>query len=487
MAMNSKPSSSSPFTFGSSGDVPGKPPAQTQGVAEGRRRGKEPYGTLAPGQGQPFAAQSAQSGGELFAPPSGKADDPGVAYGYRKSVFGHKDEVSAYTAQMDASHAMDKRTKAILVAGILAIVLVPLVIILPKGLLGPGMPALTPAHVIESIGNNITGLVNWLTGGPVTTGVSILFWQVAALAFVGAALAVNGCVFQGALKNALAAPSTLGVMSGATLGTLIYTLAFGIPATAEVFTVVRVSEMQEQVDSMDVGAYLFATQGRALCSMAGCFVIVGLVLLIAHIAGRGKVSKVALLIAGQVFAALITGVIAVIRAYLLFYGTEEQQQALLGIVGGDISTITGPVSFAFLVVPIVIGVAVIMFMRFRLNLLAFGDEEAKSMGISTMRTRNVVILVCTALTGVVVSFVGSVGFVGFLVPHLARKVVGPDFRYLVPASALFGSVFLLVAYYLMQATSIFSGSLGTLTSLVGAVFFLVAVIRERARGNVDWI
>lgn len=477
---------SSPFSFGRDSSVPGKGavPKQVNGVAEGRRRGGDPFGVGVPGQGEPGAAPS---GGSLFAPPSGKQEDPGAAYGYSKSLFGHKDEVSVYTAQMDAKNALDGRVRSILIAAVLTIVLIPLIIILPKGLLGSGSPGISPAYIVEAMAANITGLVNWLTGGPVTTGASILFWQIAALAFVGAALAVNGCVFQGALMNALAAPSTLGVMSGATLGTLVYTLAFGVPATAEIFTVIQASELREQLGQMDVGSYLFATQGRALCSMAGCFIAVGLVLLVAHIAGRGKVSKVALLIAGQVFAALITGVIAVIRTYLLFYGTEEQQQALLTIVGGDISTVTGPLSFAVLVVPLVVGIAIIMAMRFRLNLLAFGDEEAKSMGISTMRTRNTVILVCTALTGVVVSFVGAVGFVGFLVPHLARKVVGPDFRYLVPASALFGSVFLLVAYYLMQATSIFSGSLGTLTSLVGAVFFLIAVIRERARGNVDWV
>lgn len=471
---------SSPFSFrNNTAEVPGK----AASVAESGKRGADPFGVKAPGQDK----SNRTGANSLFAPPSKKQDDPGVSYGYSKSLFGHKDEVSAYTAQMNARHAMDGRLRAILIAAVLTVVFIPLFTVLPKGLFGSGMPHLSPAYLIESFSLNVTGLVNWLTGGPVTSGVSIVFWQTAAIAFVGAALAVNGCVFQGALKNALAAPSTLGVTSGATLGTLLYTLAFGVPATAEVFTVVQSSQLREQLSNMDIPSYLFATQGRALCSMAGCFIVVALILLIAHIAGRGKVSKVALLIAGQVFAALVTGVIAVIRSYLMLYGTEAQQQALMTIVGGSVSSITGALSFCTLVVPIVIGLIIIMFMRFRLNLLAFGDEEAKSMGISTMATRNTVIIVCTAITGVVISFVGSVGFVGFLVPHLARKIVGPDFRYLVPASALFGSVFLLVAYYLMEMTSIFSGSLGTLTSLVGAVFFLIAVIRERAKGNVDWI
>ena len=479
-AQRYSPPGQSPFSFGSSStDVPGK----TTSVADGMGMGKDPFGVKAPGQSQ-APSMGADS---LFGPPSKREEDPGVAYGYSKSLFGHKDEVSVYTAQMDARHAMDKRLRAILIAAILTLVFIPLFTVLPKGLFGTGVTAPTIAHIVESFSSNVTGMVNWLTGGPVTTGISIVFWQVAAIAFVGAALATNGCVFQGALKNPLASPSTLGVMSGATLGTLIYALAFGVPQTAEVFTVIQASELREQLSQMDPLTYIFATQGRALLSMVGSFIVVGLILLVAHIAGRGKVSKVGLLIAGQVFAALITGVIAIIRSYLMLYGTEEQQQALMAVVGGDISSITGLMSFCALVIPVVVGLVVIMIMRFRLNLLAFGDEEAKAMGISTAFTRNTMIFVCTALTGVVVSFVGNVGFVGFLVPHMARKVVGPDFRYLIPASALFGSTFLLVSYYFMQLTGAFSGSIGTLTSLVGAAFFFVVVIRERARGNADWV
>ena len=410
-----------------------------------------------------------------------------MAYGYKKSLFRSKDEVSIYTAQMDERYAMDRHTKVIVVSCILVAVMIVLVPILPTGLFGNGRDFPTPAVVIEAFSSNIAGFINWVTGGPVTTGISITFWQNLAVAIAGAALALNGCVFQGALKNALAAPSTLGVMSGGTLGTVFFTLVFAVPANTDIFTVIRASELSEQMEQMDFVSYLLATQGRAFCSMAGCFVVVALVLLIAHIAGRGKVSKVGLLIAGQVFAALITGVISVIRYYILYYGTEEQLVAIQQIVGGSVSGFTNPLTLVPFVVPIFIGIVIIMIMRFRLNLLAFHDDDARSMGISTAFTRNLVIIVCTVLTGVVVSYVGSVGFVGFLVPHIARKAVGPNFRYLVPASMLFGAIFLLLAYYLMNLTSLFSGSLGTLTAIVGAVSFLVIAIRQRARGNVDWI
>ena len=483
---NASTNDSSPFSFKSS-----KPHAAGEAQAPIQER------TAAPGQEETAqqeelrkkrrARARAKEGSELFSAPADQQDDPGAAYGYRKSLFGHKDEVSVYTEQMDERHAMDRRTRTIAIALVAVIIAIPVFTVLPIGLFGFGREPLTIAKVIESFSSNVSGLINWLTGGPVTSGVSILFWQTLAVAVAGAALALNGCIFQGALKNALASPSTLGVMSGGTLGTLVFTLLFGIPAAGETVQAITASELRSQLNAMDIPTYIFATQGRALFSMAGCFIIVGLVLVIAHIAGRGKVSKVALLIAGQVFSALIAGVVAVIHSWVLFYGTVEQQDALQRIAGGSVSDIVNPVSLLALAVPVVIGAVIIMFMRQRLNLLAFNDDEAKSMGIKTTFTRNLVIVICTVLTGVVVSFVGAVGFVGFLVPHLARKVVGPDFRYLVPASMLFGALFLLIANYLMNLTSIFSGSLGTLTSLVGIVFFVVVVIRERARGNVDWI
>jgi len=484
-------SGQSPFNFKSDANqTPGQSEAQNSGrspvLSKGTRRQKRAADPFRPASADE-AIDKKESADELFSAPSKDADNPGTAYGYHKRLFGRRDEVSVYNAQMDERHALDRRVRVLVIAAVIMLLCIPVLSILPNGLFGPGKPAVTPALLGEHLGRNATALLNWVSGGPVTSGISIVVLQLVATAIVGAALALNGCIFQGALKNALASPSTLGVMSGGTLGTLIYTLLFGVPVAAGAVTSVSASELQAQLDSMDIGAYLFATQGRALCSLAGCFIVVGLVLAIAYIAGRGRVSKVALVVAGQVFAALISGVIAIIRSYLSFYGTDEQREALQNVVGGTIGDITSVVSLLFVAVPVLIGTFIILRLRFRLNLLAFSDEEAKAMGISTMFTRNTVILICTIMTAVVVSFVGNVGFVGFLVPHIARKVIGPDFRYLIPASLLFGATFLMLANYLMNLTAIFSGSLGTLTSLVGAVAFLVIAIRERARGNVDWI
>ena len=418
-------------------------------------------------------------------------DDLGPQYGYRKSVFKRNDVVSIYTQQMDARYAMDSRKRILLLLGVLVVVLVPLLTILPSSWLTQEGIHRGLAGWIESLQMNVTAVGNWITGVPDGNGIIIVFMQTVAVAIVGAALALNGAVYQGAMKNALASPSTLGVMSGGTLGTLVYTLAFVAPDSTQIaeygYVAITTDEMRAYVEAANPLDYFLMAQGRALCSVAGCFVVVALVLLIAYIAGRGKVSKSALIIAGQVFSSVIAGVVSVMRTYVMWYGTDAQMEAMRQVVGGSFSTITNLTSLALVAVPLLIGFVIIMRMRFRLNMLTFNDDEARSLGISVAGTRNAVMIVCTIMTAVVVSFCGSVGFVGFIVPHLARMIIGPDLRYLIPASSLLGAVYLLVANYLLSLGGMASAGLGTFTSIIGVVFFIVALVQQRRRGNADWI
>lgn len=470
-----------PFSFNSnSSSVPGQTDAGTKQKDAGVVKKKSFGFGKADDEGKEHA-------GSMFG--SSKKDDPlGPQYGYERKLFGHHDEVSAYTAQMDARYAMDSRLRTIIIMLVAVVVLVPLMVISPRGWLTSTYIGNGLAGWIDILQSNLQAASNIFSGVKDGNGLIIVFWQTAAVAVIGAALAINGAVYQGALKNALASPSTLGVMSGGTLGTIVYTLVFQVQdVTTLGVDVTYNSEVQAYYDSIDTFQYILVTQGRALCSIAGCFIVVALVLAIAAIAGRGKVSKAALVIAGQVFAAVISGVVSIVRRYISVYGTEEQMEALKATVNGSVSDIVGPLQFALVTIPLVIGFVIVMCMRSRMNLLAFNDEEARSMGISVARTRNTVVIVCTIMTAVVTSFCGSVGFVGFLVPHLARKIVGPDLRYLIPASALLGSIYLLLANYVMQLGSLLSGSLGSFTSLIGVIFFLVAIIQQRRRGNVDWV
>ena len=141
-------------------------------------------------------------------------------------------EVALFAAQREARRGMDSRKRGLVISIVSVIVLIPLFTILPTGIFSDSLDRVSVAYLVDAVAKNVEGLVNWLTGGPVTTGVSIVIWQTLTVAVVGAALSLNGCVYQSALRNPLASPSTLGVMSGGTLGTLAFVLVFAVPQSA---------------------------------------------------------------------------------------------------------------------------------------------------------------------------------------------------------------------------------------------------------------
>ena len=474
--------------------APAQVPGQDQAVFAGTEQGSKTFERkqrtgLSHGESASVPGQESNKdlNTSLFSEPKAKGDAADLLYGYDKHRFRKKDEVSIYSEQMDERFSMHPNNRKIIILLVIAVLLVPVVTILPINYFTETGMEKGLAGWIEALGMNIHAFGGWISGTSRGNGIGIIFWQTATLLFVGASLAINGAVFQGAMKNALASPSTLGVMSGGSLGTLIYTLLFGVPTAASLVTFVESSEVRATFDAMSPMELFLSVNGRALCSLAGCFIVVMLVLLIAHIAGHGKVSKPAMVIAGTVFSSVISSAATVIRAYITANGDEAQLQAIQYVVGGSVSNIMGPLDFALVAVPVAIGTFIVMRMRFRLNLLAFDEEEAKSMGLSVNRNRNAMIAICTIMTAVVVSFCGNVGFVGFLVPHLSRKLVGPDFKYLLPTSALVGSIYLLISNCVMNAGNFLSGSLGSFTSIIGVVFFLVMAVRERRNGTIDWV
>ena len=404
----------------------------------------------------------------------------------KATVPGAEDDMARYIQTTNAHRGIDRRLRATLLLLVVAVLLIPVTLLAPHDVFGFGAST-SAANIVSGTGGRVQAIGEMFSGSAAGRAMEIYFWQALAVALAGAALALSGAVFQGALKNALAAPSTLGVTAGGTLGTVIYTLLFMLPATETGVTIMKASEMAAYFENLDPLEYIITTQQRAFCSLVGCLIVVALVLIVAYVAGRGRVSKVGLIISGQVFAAIIAGVVEMVRFYIRDHGTEAQLSAMRNIVGGSFSSITGPMDVAIIVVPVVLGIAIIMLLRTRLNLLAFDEEEARSMGLSTNRTRNAVVIVCTVLTAVIISFCGAVGFVGFLVPHLARKIVGPDFRYYIPASICLGAAYLLIANAIMQMFTLFAGSIGTFTSIIGVIAFAYLAIKNRAKGNVDWV
>lgn len=424
--------------------------------------------------------------GALFKTEKAQLIDEGPDYTRQRIRVHKKDEVNPYADAQDERYSMDARLRPLIITAVVLVVVFVLVCILPTNVFNPTVRADRSLGTLAGeMAGSFAALVSFFANPDSMYATRVLTVVVTLLA--GAAIGLSGGVFQGALKNALASPSTLGVTNGGTIGIIIYCV-FVAPSAVSVNYRGSIETYQELVDNMSPFQYFCEVYGAFLSSFLGCVVIVVLVMAIALLAGRGRVSNASLVIAGQVFASAINVIVAWVRQWLTQFGDAN----LVVYLDMATQTFTGaylPITVLSFAVPLLACMAVIFLMSNRLSLLAFNDEEARSMGISTVATRNVMVGVCTVMTALVVAFAGPVGFVGFMVPHLARKVVGPDFHYLLPMSALLGAVLVCAVYYLTELGIPWlpSGSTGVFTSVIGCVLFLVMALRRRGASGGEWL
>ncbi len=270
---------------------------------------------------------------------------------------------------------------------------------------------------------------------------------------IGAALAVSGAVMQGLFRNPLADPGLVGVSSGAGLGAIVVIV----------------------LGSTVLGPVL-AIFGIYTLPLAAFFGGLATTLLLYRVATRrGQTSIATMLLAGIALGAL-TGALSGILVYL---ADDRQLRDLtfwgLGSLAGATWTkiaAAGPI--------IVLVLIVSPFLARALNALALGEATANHLGIPVQRFKNVAIVAVAAATGASVAVSGGIGFVGIVVPHLLRLLIGPDNRYLLPASALLGASMLLVADAISR-TIVAPAELpiGIITASVGGPFFLWILLRKR--------
>ncbi|HLW02041.1 MAG TPA: iron chelate uptake ABC transporter family permease subunit [Ktedonobacterales bacterium] len=273
--------------------------------------------------------------------------------------------------------------------------------------------------------------------------------HVIGAALVGAALAVGGVLFQGLLRNPLADPYLIGISAGSGLG---ITIGFALPASL-----------------------LFFGFGQiAAFAFVGAIVAVVLVYWLARVGGRTPV--VSLLLAGMVVTALMNAIQALLL--YLYPGLQLRLRSVIGWLWGGIAVQDwGQVGTAALL--ILSGILLALSFSSTLNALALGEEGATYLGVNVERQKTLLIAVASLLTAAAVTIAGLVGFVGLVVPHALRLVIGPGHRLLLPASALGGALFLVIADLL--ARSLIAPSelpLGVLTALVGGPFFLYLLRRS---------
>lgn len=400
-----------------------------------------------------------------------------------------KDVPTLYEEQQKSRFHLDARSRKVLYLGAGLVVIFLLVLVLPNYIFNANNQNLSVAWFTNVLGRNVSNLVALISGGGAIGGIDLTINRLVIVGLAGAALAVAGTAYQGALKNQLACPSTLGVMSGAQFGCVLY-IWIAPTATFLSFTSRGTGTLTEInsdfLSGMNIFEQMFSMSQMAVFSLVGSFVVVSLVLVISSIVARHRNPRVAMVIIGQVIAAIIGSFVVIARMWFASYGDDYQMQAITTIMLGNFDNVFTPLALLMVGAPVAICLAIIIALRAKLNVLAFDEAEAQSMGIKTGPLRTLLIACCTILTAVIVAYCGGIGYVGFLIPHLARRVVGPDFRFLLPASALMGAGFLLLAYYLVSIFSIPGGSISMATTAIGVVIFIVVIFHQRRTGRASW-
>ena len=393
--------------------------------------------------------------------------------------------------QQAAEQAKDVRREksSLVVLGFLTLLFIFLAFVLPVGIFTYSQTDMTLSVFISRVTGNLQGLVGVFVGNG--SDFETRFMVVVVCAVSGAALGLCGSAYQGAFNNPLAAPKTLGVMGGGALGAMVYVVFFSKlgPQMPTINGNYTAQQYVNWLDSLSPLDWFLANYGSCLSSMLGCCLIVAIVVGMTSLLGKGKLSNIVIIIFGQVFAATVTALISFARYWFSINGDIDTADALKQIENYTMTRTFFFQDLLIIVVPIIICMVVVFLMGRRMTLLSFGDDEAASMGINVNRTRYAMIIVCTLMTGFAISFCGHVAFLGFISAHLARRIVGPNFKYLLPASMLTGASLLTVVQYICQSGLPFTSAnaAGVVCSILGALLFLGIVLSQwRKGGSGEW-
>ena len=286
--------------------------------------------------------------------------------------------------------------------------------------------------------------------------------RVLAAILAGAGLAVSGLVMQTTLNNTMASPSTLGVSNAAVFGANLSIIAFagGFLSTGN------------NIQNFDAGANPYATS-----MLAFVFSTLSVLLILGLCTARAFSPNVVVL-AGIAIGSVWTAATTILQ----FYATDVGLSAAVVWSFGDLGRATYR-TVVLMVAAVWVGTTFFRLMAWKYNALLSGEATAKTMGINVAGLRFMSLLLASVITAVCVSFLGVIGFVGIICPHVVKKLLGQDHRVTIPASCFAGSLLLLLADTL--ARSLGSGSalpVGAITSLLGAPFF-IAIIFSRKGGH----
>ncbi len=305
-----------------------------------------------------------------------------------------------------------------------------------------GYYPLTPAQVAAAFLSRF-GFRGEILPQAVTIFWSIRLPRVLSAAFIGASLAVAGSTYQGMFRNSLVSPDILGVSSGAGLGAAIAILLGASNAVIQ----------------------LSAFLGGITAVAASCL-----------ISRRSAHSQtLSLVLTGSMIMALCNAGVTMIK--YVADPNDTLQQITFWLMGSLVKT--DMEAFGWSAGPMALGLALILVFRWQINLLTLDEEEARSLGISIRFYRFLFITASTLLCAAAVCLGGLIGWVGLMIPHIARALVGVDYSRVIPASAMLGAMYLVLMDDLARSALSMELPLGVVTAIMGAPFFVYLIIKKK--------
>jgi iron complex transport system permease protein len=322
------------------------------------------------------------------------------------------------------------------------LLLIPLIILFFLSFLIGRYP-IPPLDVLLTLSSKIFA-TNW-TAPPSLDAVifQIRLPRILAAMLVGAALSIAGAAFQGLFRNPLVAPDKLGVSAGAGFAAaLAILLSFGA-------VMIQVSAFFGGLIAVGLTYFISRTfKGTSILTLVLCGIAIE-----------------------SFFGAMLA-----LSKYLA--DPYEQLPNIIFWLLGSFSAVTFQ-KLVMMGIPVIIGIIVLLMIRWRINVLSMGEEEAKTLGVNTNKLQAIIIIACTVVTASSVSICGIIGWVGLVIPHVARMIVGPDHKILLPASVILGAFFLLLIDDVARTISTIEIPIGILTALIGVPFFLYLLRKSK--------
>jgi iron complex transport system permease protein len=301
-----------------------------------------------------------------------------------------------------------------------------------------GVPAI---QVVRILLNRVIPLHKTWTDVMETVVVNIRLPRIVMACLVGCALSATGASYQAVFQNPMASPDILSASAGAAFGAALAILSG------------------------------FSTFGITILAFLFSLLSVGLVIIVARFAPGLKVMN--LILAGIMMGSLLSAGTSYIKL------VADPSNQLPAITYWMMGSLAGAKSrdVVFIVIPLAIGLIPLILLRWQVTVLTIGDEEARTMGVNPHLLRTVVILSATLLTAASVSVSGMIGWVGLVIPHISRRIIGSKFQILLPVSMLNGALFLLIVDNVSRNLLQVEIPIGILTAFIGAPFFIYLIIK----------